>query len=185
MARISIPLVFVAVGVVLGGVAGWTYDDRRNFAERAEQVPGTVVSVRSSTDSEGDTTYAPVYAYQHGGAPREYSPDGMSSSQPTVGEQVTLFVDPTGDRVMADTFMDRWFLPVLLGGIGMALLVVGVAAAVTGGGRGLARSAAAREQRRVARGETLDGEATSSASHEGRDGPFVSGRQRDSKGPFL
>lgn len=184
MGRLALPLVFLAVGAVVAGLGGSMYVDRQELADTGERVAGTVTGVRSSTDSEGDTTYAPVYSYTHRGQPRQHSPDATSSSRPTEGEQVTLFIDPDEPgRVMADTFMDRWFLPVLLGGIGAVLLVVGGAlavAALRGGTR-----TGSRDERRARHEARVDGRETRTEVPEVRSGPFVGDARHDQRGPFL
>lgn len=133
-------ILFSVIGVVMLGVAWWSYSNSRDLAASGVRVTGTVASIRQQSDSDG-TTYSPVYAYAHDGTPRTYSPSSSSSRRPRIGDTATLFVDPDDPtHVLADTFMDRWLLPVLIGGMGAVFLLAGVVTGVVNGARISTRS---------------------------------------------
>lgn len=189
MKRMLLPLVFLLVGGILASI-GWSqYQDHESLATDGRQVTGTVIDVKTSTDSEGDTTYAPVYGYEWEGEQRRYTPGSTSSSYPTQGETATLFVDPDDPgRVMADTFMDRWFIPVLLGGLGAVFLAVGLVIALAS--RRARRGEHAWEQPVVVAPATSTAAAQTAApkvdARSNRNGPFVGSSQKsDPRGPFL
>lgn len=141
MQRFVFGLIFLLVGVGLL-VGGWfptksTLDLRAN----GDRVDATVVGTDVSSDSDG-TTYAPIYEYEVDGQVRRHTRSVSSSSRPQIGEHELLLVDPADpDRVKADTFLDKWFLTTLLGGMGALFSIIGAGALLVAASGG--RSAAA------------------------------------------
>jgi hypothetical protein len=188
-------IVFLLIGLTMLGIGGWLANQSRELLDTGERVSAKVTSMSSSTDSEGDTTYAPVYTYTYRGEQRTYTAGVSSSSQPTIGESETLYVDPENpSSVKADSFMDMWFLPALLGGMGIVFtaigLFTGIGALVFAGAaklRGRASDPTAPPlptpamQARAAANDDETGTYTGS----GTTGPFVGDDRNQNQGPFL
>ncbi len=113
-----LPIVFAVVGFGLLAGGAIAYQDTRSLLDVAVEVPGRIVDITTST-SDGDTTYSPVYEYEVDGQSYRHESSVSSSSRPTIGETETMLIDPSDpDEAKADTFMDKWFLATLLGGLG-------------------------------------------------------------------
>jgi hypothetical protein len=189
--RIVLPLILLIVSVALLG-AGWnSYVERQELIDSGTQVQGVIVDVRSSTDSEGDTTYAPVYEYSAAGRKLRHEPSVKTSSMPRRGDTETLYVDPDdADHVIADTFADRWFAPMMFGIFGMLSLISAVVLAVTlrrVGRRSseLGPHTANHDSHSTVTQSTASSTSMSTTSDSAdSSGPFVSGGDSDSRGPF-
>lgn len=73
--------------------------DRRNHLLQLQRtgyaVVGTVIDIKSGTDSDGDTTYAPVIGYTtHEGIYRSYTMNASTGNKKVIGELVPLICDP-------------------------------------------------------------------------------------------
>jgi hypothetical protein len=194
-----LPLVFGLVGLGLLVGAGFTATNTRNLLAVAEEVPGVVVDYTTST-SDGSTTYSPVYEYEFEGRTYRHETNVSTSGRPTVGETETILVDPADpSEAMPDTFMDKWFLPVLLGGMGIlftGIAVLVVVVSVVKGGISRAASALedAMQERATAMGVTTSDAsapashtvAATTAGHDDHD-PFVDDDEPKTthSGPFL
>jgi hypothetical protein len=129
--RIAVFVVLLAALALLSG-AWFAWRAAADDVARSVATQGTVVGVRTSRSSDGDTTFAPILRFTtSGGQSVEASPTLTTSRRPTLGERWEIRYDPANpSRVWADTFLGTWFLPTILGGIGgVALLVAGGLAA--------------------------------------------------------
>jgi hypothetical protein len=89
-----------------------------------QRVIGTVVAIESPPAESGTVT-APVVEYEVGD--RLYRVKGADSDLPSrkIGDRVPVLYkehDPSDGRI--DSFPDRWFLPLVLGGSGVVMLAV-------------------------------------------------------------
>jgi hypothetical protein len=188
--RIATLLLLASIALLVG--AGVVAARHQKLVSEGAAVTGTVTSIERSTDSDGDTTYAPIYSYEHAGTRYTHKPGTTTSSRPAVGSTETLYVDRADpSHAMADTFTDRWFGIVMLAGFGVAGFVASIVIfKVTGAMRG------AVQRRDVLRPTTLEAPRTAtrandaadsaSAASAGNAGPFITGRERpDPRGPFV
>jgi Protein of unknown function (DUF3592) len=138
--------VFLAVGLGMLTGSGYSFLHTRAAIARAIPADGAVVDLISSTDSDGDTVYYPRVRFRtQVGGMQEFT--GSVGSRPAafdVGEGVRVLYDPErpGDARI-DTFFQLWFLPLLLGGMGV--IFAGIGAAGIGAGRS-GRAAATRPE---------------------------------------
>jgi hypothetical protein len=190
-------IVFLLIGLTMLGIGGWLANESRELRDTGDRVPAVIVSSDSSTDSEGDTTYSPVYAFTYRGEERTHTSSVSSSSQPTIGEAETLYVDPDDPTtVKADSFMDMWFLPALLGGMGIVFtaigLFTGIGALVFAGAsrlRGRASDPTApplpTPAMQAGAAANEQGDETGTYTGSGTTGPFVGDDRNQNQGPFL
>src|SRR5688572_25781995 len=120
-------IIFTIAGFLLLSLAFiFGFRDYR-FATTAIPVTGKVVRIEKRQSSGETQMYAPVVTYVFAGTTREYLTD-ISSSSPgfAVGDNVELLVNP-GDptEVRLNSFLDRWFVVTLLGGLGLVFSVIG------------------------------------------------------------
>lgn len=126
--------IFLSVGLIMLVVTGWIYNRQQNFYQRAIPVQGTVISYdqyESSDDDGGSTTmYTPVFEYSYNGQTYTHTGEVSSSSQDyDIGEPAEIMVDPDNPSdMMVDSFMERWFVVLLLGFMGIVFTGVGYAA---------------------------------------------------------
>lgn len=122
------------LGMLVGG--GFMARNTLAFRARAVSAEGVVVDLIQKRDSKGSSTWSPEVEYRTAdGETRTYV--SSSSSNPPAwdrGEKVTLRYDPDNpERVRLDGFMDNWFGPTILGGMGAVFSLVGfgiIAAAI-------------------------------------------------------
>lgn len=133
--------VFLGIGCLMLAFAVLVLINTKRFIAGAASTQGTVVELIEKRDSDG-STYKPVVRYQ--------APDGrvitytasFSSNPPAydVGEIVEVLYAPDDPQdVKIKGFMSLWFLPTLLGGMG--LIFAGI-----GGGIVLARRGGERKK---------------------------------------
>jgi hypothetical protein len=127
MARtiVWISWMFAIVGAGLLGGAGYWTSRVADFERRAACAEGTVVElVRSGSGN----TYSPRVRYRtYSGAERTYQ-SSVSSSPPrfAVGDRVDVLFDPGNPAdVRIRSFLDLWFGPTLLGGLGSIFGAIG------------------------------------------------------------
>lgn len=125
--------IFSAIGIILIGLAAWFGYRSYNFLQKAEIVPGIVKEFkeRQARNKEDNTMYTlnmPVLQYHYNGKDYTYvSPYGSTTPEYAVGDQISLLVDPAEPgRPEEDSFMNSWFLPMLLGSIGLVFAGVGI-----------------------------------------------------------
>ncbi len=116
--------------------SGYSFLHTRTAIARAISADGAVVDLISSIDSDGDTVYYPRVRFRtQAGGMQEFT--GSVGSRPAafdVGEGVRVLYDPErpGDARI-DTFFQLWFLPLLLGGMGIIFAGIGGAGVAAGG----------------------------------------------------
>lgn len=85
------------------------------FGYRSKQVNGTVVNVEVTKSTDGDQT-TPIVQFTPEGSTERVEIRGWSTSPaPNKGEMVRVLYNPDSPKTARiDTFMQRWFVPVLL-----------------------------------------------------------------------
>jgi tetrahydromethanopterin S-methyltransferase subunit G len=131
-------LIFMSIGMVMLAVAGYLIYAHQQFEKNAVGVKGTVVEFQSyisSNDNSSTTMYTPVFEYAYEGKNYTYvSTSSSNVKEYAVGEPVAILVDPENpDDVLVNSFMEKWFVPTLLGFMGTLFTGLGyVAYAVFG-----------------------------------------------------
>ena len=106
----------------------------RTFLATAATAQGTVVGYQQRRSSQGSVTYAPIVRFTTARGSVEEFTDSVSSSSPPHHEGAAVSVrydanKPSNARL--DSGFRLWLAPALLGGIGLAFLVVGVILVLT------------------------------------------------------
>jgi hypothetical protein len=97
------------------------------FRIQADEVTGTVIDLRLSASSDGDS-YCPVVQYRtrNGQTLTHYSNICSWPAAYERGQQVTMHVDHIDpELVQMDDFFGIWFLPLFLGFMGAVFSAVG------------------------------------------------------------
>ena len=121
--------VFVAVGLVLGGLGGWFYFRNQGFVEGGVRAQGEVVDIVSSRSSDDDTTYKPMVEFRDAAGARHIFTATVGSNPPQYsrGEAVEVIYAPDApDEAMIDGFLERYLLPLILGGLGSVFAAIGL-----------------------------------------------------------
>ena len=121
--------IFAAVGLVLVAGAGWFYLADRSFAEAGVHTQGVVIEMIGSRDSDSDYTYKPVVEFLDADGRRHMFTSSVSSSPPqySTGERVEVIYAPDSpDEAVIDSFLDRFLLPLVFGGLGTLLAAIGL-----------------------------------------------------------
>lgn len=113
-----------AVSFLLLGAAFYTYQYQSQTIETGVKVVGVVVDMEYS-----DGAGAPVVAYPWDGEERIYRSDTYTNPPAfDKGEEVTLYVDPTDpDKILIDSFSERWLGVLVLGLMGGVFGMVALA----------------------------------------------------------
>jgi hypothetical protein len=105
--------IFMVVGILLLGIAGWVYHSKNQFEERAVPITGTLDSYTSYEDTDDGTTttmYTPVFIYEYSG--KSYTRPGTVSSSSMdyeIGETVEILIDPDNpDDIQINSFSEKW-----------------------------------------------------------------------------
>ncbi len=121
---------FMGIGLTMIGIAAYLVYSHQQFEKRALVVTGTVVAYHSHIsydDNSSTTMYAPEFEYLVKGKTYNYVTSSSSSFKSyALGDEVEVMVDPDNpEEVLVNTFMEKWFLPVLLGGMGLVFAGMG------------------------------------------------------------
>lgn len=121
--------IFLTVGLGLLGGGVYSFVSTREFLGNAVSANGVVIDLEEHWDSDDSSyTYYPRVRFQtEGGQAYEFTGDvGSSPAAFDVGEEVRVLfdpADPSGARI--DSFMQLWFVSVILGGLGLVFSIVG------------------------------------------------------------
>ncbi|MEL7446060.1 MAG: DUF3592 domain-containing protein [Pseudomonadota bacterium] len=122
-------IVFAVFGLLFAGIGFWLYSQDQELAETGLRANGTVIELDRYTDGDGDTMYRPLIEFRDADGTIQQVQSKVSSSSPSFarGEQVSVIYDP-GDPsgAIIDTFMQRFFLPLIFGGMGVFFAVIGI-----------------------------------------------------------
>ncbi len=117
-------LIFMSIGMVMLGVVFYLLYTHQQFEKNALTVKGTVVEFQSyesrNKNSSSTTMYTPVFEYEFKGKKYTYvSTSSSNIKEYEVGERLDILVDPENpSEVLVNSFMEKWFLPLLLGFMG-------------------------------------------------------------------
>ncbi len=125
----SVGLLFGAIGLLQVGVGVGVGARTQRFVERAASAEGTVTElVRSRSSSSSSPTYRSVVRFTAAnGEPIEFeSTFGSNPPSHRTGDRVTVLYDPDlPQRARIRSFGSLWFLPLIFGGLGGVLTIVG------------------------------------------------------------
>ncbi len=122
--------IFLTVGLLCLTVAGFVYRHARVFAAHAERAEGQVVDVtrRLARPGERTGTYSSVFRFTtRDGRTAEVSTGVRSTSaRHREGQKVKVLYDPRDPQeAVIDSFLDRYFLLIVLVPIGLGFTAVG------------------------------------------------------------
>jgi len=124
-------VLFLIVGLAGFAFIGYYVWADYQFAKQATRISATVVDIIEveSVDDEGNrsTGYFPLFKYNYNG--REYTHQSninFGSDNYTAGETVDVFMNPeTPDRILVNTFTDRWGAFILYSLFALFAVVIG------------------------------------------------------------
>lgn len=125
-------LVFFGIGIILLAVAVVTGISARNFVNSAEGATGVVIDNDTSRDEDGDITYFPIIRFlTQDGEDITFRSDIGTGNERTLGSSVDVLykTDDPSDALL-DGFVEKWFLPLLFGFMGVIFTVIGLATVV-------------------------------------------------------
>lgn len=108
------------LGMILGAV--YFFSSTQSFVSQAATARGTVIDLeyyRSSSDSSG--SYRPVVRFITAAGEEivYHSTSGSNPPSYSAGEEVRIYYDPAlPNEAKIDSFLDLWFAPTLLAGMG-------------------------------------------------------------------
>jgi Protein of unknown function (DUF3592) len=121
-----VPGLFCVVGLALLAPAIWFGYQSWAFLQSAQAVPGSVTALDWSNDTASSGA-RPVVSYELRGEP--YQIAGTAWANPpayAVGDPVQVLYPPDQPRAARIySWFEFWFLPTLLGGIGLVFALVG------------------------------------------------------------
>jgi hypothetical protein len=115
---------FMSIGVIMLLVVFYLIYSHQQFEKNAKVVKATITEYQSyeSRDDNGNTTvmFTPVFEYEFKGTKHTYVSTTSSSSRDyEIGQKVDMLVNPDDPQdVLINSFMGKWFLPLLLGIMG-------------------------------------------------------------------
>lgn len=117
--------IFMGVGGIMLTIVAFVLYSNYNFSQRAETIKAKLIdyqSYESRNDNGSSTTmYTPVFQYEYKGQSYTHiSTTSSSSREFQIDQMVNVLVDPENPHeILVDSFMGKWFLPLLLGIMGM------------------------------------------------------------------
>jgi hypothetical protein len=133
----SVVPMFGLVGGLLVVVGLFFFIRTRNFLGKAREAKGTVIEMvyrqNSSADSNSGGGYAPVYQFETEDKRRIVKQDGLATNPPRyqVGQTMDILYDPENpEKAYVNRWMNLYFVPALLGGLGLIFCGAAVAIAV-------------------------------------------------------
>lgn len=118
---------FGALFTIVGG--GLVYYQDRAYAGLREAVGQVVANERGRGSSMDDDGYRAVVRFETADGRQVEIQSRVRSNPPAfdVGERVTVRYDPAvPDNARIDSFMERWFGPLIFGGLGSVFLLLGL-----------------------------------------------------------
>jgi hypothetical protein len=128
---LTLGIVFSLVGGLLALIGLFLFIRTRIFIGNAQEVKGTVLQLvysRSSSSSSGGG-YAPVYQFRTIDGQSITIQDSLSSNPPgfQVGQEIdVLYESGNPQKARINKWMNLYFVPVLLGGMGLIFGGVGI-----------------------------------------------------------
>jgi len=127
--ELIIGIVFGLVGLLLVAIGGFLLIRTRIFISKAQEVKGTVIRMVYSHSSEGGGGYSPVYQFRTLTGQTIEVADNLSSNPPMFreGQIVDVLYDPENpNNARIKKWMNLYFVPLLLGGLGAVFGGIGV-----------------------------------------------------------
>ena len=130
---LTLGIVFSIVGGLLALIGVFLFIRTRIFIGKAQEVKGTVMQMvysRSSSSSGSGGGYAPVYQFKTLDGQSIVIQDSLSSNPPRfqVGQEIDVLYEPGNpQKARINKWMNLYFVPVLLGGMGLIFGGVGIA----------------------------------------------------------
>jgi hypothetical protein len=129
-AGVGAGLIILLFGAVFGGVGAFMTVKSLNFSRDAGRVEGTVIR-HERTGNKGNRI--PIVRYEVYGKSHELRGDVGSSSPPAVNSKVAvLYKTADPNEAQIDSFVQRWLFPLVFGGIGGLVLLVGLVVLIQG-----------------------------------------------------
>lgn len=128
-----IGIVFSLVGGLLAAIGVLILIRTRIFIGKAQEVKGTVIQMVYSRSSNGGGGYSPVYQFTTIEGQTIVVADNLSSNPPMFkeGQVIDVLYDPENpQKARIKRWMSLYFVPLLLGGMGLIFGGVGVALAI-------------------------------------------------------
>ena len=128
---LTLGIVFSLVGGLLALIGVFLFIRTRVFIGKAQEVKGTVIQMvysRSSSSNSGGG-YAPVYQFRTLDGQNIVVQDSLSSNPPRfqVGQEIdVLYESGNPQKARINKWMNLYFMPVLLGGMGLIFGGVGM-----------------------------------------------------------
>lgn len=127
-AKLWVGGIFTPMGLLFAGIGGAFFLDDQQLEANGARAQGTVIALNRHRDNDGDTMYRPEVEFRDSNGTQHRFVSSISSSSPGVsrGEQVDVIYDPDapGDATI-DSFMQRYFFPLIFGGIGSIFAILG------------------------------------------------------------
>jgi hypothetical protein len=130
---LTLGIVFSLVGGLLALIGVFLFIRTRIFIGNAQEVKGIVIQMvysRSSSSSGSGGRYAPIYQFKTLDGQSIVIQDSLSSNPPRfqVGQEIDVLYE-TGNpqKARINKWMNLYFVPVLLGGMGLIFGGVGIA----------------------------------------------------------
>lgn len=127
--ELIIGIVFSLVGGLLAAIAVFILIRTRGFINKAQEVKGTVIQMVYSHGSEGGEGYSPVYQFKTIDGQTIVVTDSLSSNPPMfhAGQIIDILYDPENpQKARIKKWMSLYFVPALLGGMGLIFGGIGV-----------------------------------------------------------
>jgi len=131
--ELTVGIAFSLVGGLLALIGVFLFIRTRIFIGKAQEAKGTVIQMvysRTSSSSGSGGGYAPVYQFRTLDGQNIVIQDSLSSNPPRfqVGQEIdVLYESGNPQKARINKWMNLYFVPVLLGGIGLIFGVVGIA----------------------------------------------------------
>ena len=129
----TVGIFFSLVGGLLGLIGVFLFIRTRIFIGKAQEAKGTVIQMvysRTSSSSGSGGGYVPVYQFRTLDGQNIVIQDSLSSNPPRfqVGQEIdVLYESGNPQKARINKWMNLYFVPVLLGGMGLIFGVVGIA----------------------------------------------------------
>ena len=129
--ELKVGIFFIPVGGLLALIGVFLFIRTRIFIGKAREAKGTVIQMvysRTSSSSGSGGGYAPVYQFRTLDGQNIVIQDSLSSNPPRfqVGQEIdVLYESGNPQKARINKWMNLYFVPVLLGGLGLIFGEIG------------------------------------------------------------
>ena len=129
--ELTVGIVFSLVGGLLALIGVFLFIRTRIFIGNAQEAKGTVIQMVYSRSSSSNSSggYAPIYQFRTLDGQNIVKQDSLSSNPPRfqVGQELDVLYEPGNpQKARINKWMNLYFAPVLLGGMGLTFGGVGM-----------------------------------------------------------